>query len=180
MLKSLTAYRSNKRRISDVFKNDLRSKTKYFSVPEQNKCYRLELDQPILKNEEISSILSIDKLTNGKLKSSVIDILFKNSQKGNELEEGIEKICYEAKSHIKDGSNILVLSDKNISSVNAPIPALLAASAIHHFLIKEGLRMKTSLIMETGEARELHHFSFYLVMVLKRLTLTLHLKLLIT
>ena len=108
---------------------------------------------------KISSILSIDKLTNGKLKSSVIDILFKNSQKGNELEEGIEKICYEAKSHIKDGSNILVLSDKNISSVNAPIPALLAASAIHHFLIKEGLRMKTSLIMETGEARELHHFS---------------------
>ena len=140
-------------------KMTLGAKPNIFQYQNKNKCYRLELDQPILKNEEISSILSIDKLTNGKLKSSVIDILFKNSQKGNELEEGIEKICYEAKSHIKDGSNILVLSDKNISSVNAPIPALLAASAIHHFLIKEGLRMKTSLIMETGEARELHHFS---------------------
>ena len=51
------------------------------------------------------------------------------------------------------------MSDRNISNVNAPIPALLAASAVHHFLIKEGLRMKASLVMETGEARELHHFS---------------------
>ena len=118
----------------------LGAKPNIFSVPEQNKCYRLELDQPILKNEEISSILSIDKLTNGKLKSSVIDILFKNSQKGNELEEGIEKICYEAKSHIKEGSNILILSDKNISSVNAPIPALVSSISSSSFFNQRGFK----------------------------------------
>ena len=68
-------------------------------------------------------------------------------------------VCFEAKSEILDGKNLLILSDKNISKVNAPIPSLLAASAVHHYLIKEGLRMKASIIVETGEARELHHFA---------------------
>ena len=137
----------------------LGSKPNIFSKPEENNSFRLELSQPIIKNEEMSSLITIDKNTNGRLKSSIIDILFKNSNKGNELKDGLERICYEAKNQILEGSNILILSDKKISNVNAPIPALLAASAIHHFLIKEGLRMKVSLIMETGEARELHHFS---------------------
>ena len=137
----------------------LGSKPNIFSKPEENNSFRLELSQPIIKNEEMSSLITIDKNTNGRLKSSIIDILFKNSNKGNELKDGLERICYEAKNQILEGSNILILSDKKISNVNAPIPALLAASPIHHFLIKEGLRMKVSLIMETGEARELHHFS---------------------
>ena len=137
----------------------LGSKPNIFSKPDVNNSFRLELSQPIIKNEEMLSLTSIEKNTNGRLKSSVIDILFKNSNKGEELKEGIDRICYEAKNHILEGSNILILSDKNISNVNAPIPALLAASAVHHYLIKEGLRMKTSLVMETGEARELHHFS---------------------
>ena len=137
----------------------LGSKPNIFSKPEENNSLRLELSQPIIKNEEMLSLITIDKNTNGRLKSSVIDILFKNSNKGDELKDGLDRICYEAKNQILEGSNILILSDKKISNVNAPIPALLAASAVHHFLIKEGLRMKVSLIMETGEARELHHFS---------------------
>ena len=71
----------------------------------------------------------------------------------------MERICFEAKSSISDGFNVLILSDRNISKVNAPIPSLLAVSAVHHYLIEQGLRMKTSLIVETGEARELHHFA---------------------
>ena len=130
-----------------------------FSKPNSNNCFRLELEQPILTNDEIESIKKIDKSTNGKLNSAVIDILFKNSSNGFELKNGLEKICFQAKSQILEGKNILILSDKNISNVNAPIPCLLAASAVHHFLIKEGLRMKASLVVETGEARELHHFS---------------------
>ena len=137
----------------------LGSKPNIFSKPDDNNCFRLELSQPIIKNEEMMSLASIEKNTNGRLKCSIIDILFKNSNKGEELKDGIDRICYEAKNQILEGSNILILSDRNISNVNAPIPALLAASAVHHFLIKEGLRMKASLVMETGEARELHHFS---------------------
>ena len=134
-------------------------KPNIFSLPDENNSLRLELNQPIIKNEEIQALISIEKNTKGRLKSSVIDILFKNSNKGNELQNGLDRICYEAKEQILEGSNILILSDRKISNVNAAIPALLAASAVHHFLIKEGLRMKTSLVMETGEARELHHFS---------------------
>ncbi len=134
-------------------------KPNIFSHPENNNCFRLELDQPILTNEDINSIINIDKSTNGKLKSAVIDVLFKNSDDSNELESAIEKICNEAKSQIINGKNILILSDKNISNDYVPIPTLLAASAVHHFLIKEGLRMKISLVVETGEARELHHFA---------------------
>ena len=137
----------------------LGSKPNIFSKPEDNNSFRLELSQPVIKNEEMISLTSIHENTNSRLKSSVIDILFKNSNKGNELKEGLDRICYEAKNQILEGSNILILSDKKISNVNAPIPALLAVSTVHHYLIKEGLRMKTSLIIETGEARELHHFS---------------------
>ena len=140
-------------------KISLGEKPNIFSSPELNKCLRLELDQPIISNQEIEAIKNIGKATNKKLNSATIDILFKNSSNGFELKNGLDKICFEAKSQILDGKNILILSDKKISSVNAPIPCLLAASAVHHFLIAEGLRMKTSLIVETGEARELHHFA---------------------
>ncbi len=140
-------------------KMSLGPKPNIFSDPECNECFRLELDQPILTNREIQTIKNIGKLTNKRLKVGVIDILFKNSNKGTELKNGLENICFEAKSQILEGKNLLILSDRKISGVNAPIPCLLAASAVHHYLIKEGLRMKTSLIVETGEARELHHFA---------------------
>ena len=130
-----------------------------FSNPDENTNLRLELNQPILKNADLDIIKSIDKFTNNKLNSACIDILFKNSKKGNELLIGLENICIQAKELILEGKSLIILSDKNFSKVNAPIPALLAVSAVHHFLIKEGLRMKASLIVETGEARELHHFA---------------------
>ena len=137
----------------------LGSRPNIFSDPDENNNLRLELNQPILRNEDIEIINSLDEFTNKKLNTGRIDILFKNSNKGKELLIGLENICLQAKDLILDGKNLIVLSDKNFSKVNAPIPALLAVSAVHHYLIKEGLRMKTSLIIETGEARELHHFA---------------------
>ena len=137
----------------------LGEKPNIFDSPEENQKSRLELKQPILNNKDLSKIKDLERITKGKLKTSIIEILFKNSNKGCELKDAIERICFEAKSQILDGSNILILSDRNISKVNAPIPSLLAVSAIHHYLIKEGLRMKVSLVIETGEARELHHFA---------------------
>jgi glutamate synthase (NADPH/NADH) large chain len=137
----------------------LGEKPNIFDTPEENIKTRLEINQPILTNLETEKIKDLEKLTKGKIKAATIDILFKNSNNANELKDGLERICFEAKSLISDGFNILILSDKNISKVNAPIPSLLAVSAVHHYLIKQGLRMKTSLIIETGEARELHHFA---------------------
>ena len=137
----------------------LGEKPNIFDTPEENTKARLEIKQPILNNNEIHKIKQLEQLTRGKIKAATIDILFKNSNNSNELRDGLERICFEAKSLISDGFNILILSDKNISKVNAPIPSLLAVSAVHHYLIRQGLRMKTSLVIETGEARELHHFA---------------------
>ena len=111
-----------------------------------------------MKNADLDIIKSIDKFTNNKLNSACIDILFKNSKKGNELLIGLENICIQAKELILEGKSLIILSDKNFSKVNAPIPALLAVSAVHHFLIKEGLRMKASLIVETGGSKRIASF----------------------
>ncbi len=137
----------------------LGEKPNIFDSPDENLNSRLEITQPILTNADAKKIKFLEQSTKGKLKTAVIDILFKNSNKANELKDSLERICFEAKSLIQDGYNIIILSDKNISKVNAPIPSLLAVSAVHHYLIRQGLRMKTSLVVETGEARELHHFA---------------------
>ena len=140
-------------------KNTLGPKPNIFSKPSENKNFRLEIDQPILTNKEMNVLKNISYHSGDKLKSSVIDILFKNSLNGKELEDGIENMCNKAKELILNGVNIIILSDRGFSRVNAPIPSLLGVSALHHFLINEGLRMKVSLVIETGEARELHHFA---------------------
>ena len=87
-------------------KMSLGAKPNIFFFSCRNDCYRLELEEPILTNQELESVIDIKNSTKGKLKASVIDILFKNSDSGNELQDAIDRICYEAKSHIKDGSNI--------------------------------------------------------------------------
>ena len=111
------------------------------------------IKDPTIKQEDLLKVI------NQIVENNKFDILFKNSLKGTELEEALDRICHEAKLMVSEGKNIIILSDRNISRVSAPIPALLAISTVHHFLIREGLRMKVSLILETGEARELHHFS---------------------
>ena len=75
----------------------LGSKPNIFSKPEDNNSFRLELSQPIIKNDEMSSLITIDKNTNGRLKSSIIDILFKNSNKGNELKDGLKEFVVRQK-----------------------------------------------------------------------------------
>ena len=140
--------------------HSLGKKPNIFSTPDNNNDYRLEISQPILKNEEIDQIKSIEKNTEKKLSTGTVNILFKNSNRtGKELEKGIEKICKDTKKLVLDGKNLIILSDKNSSEKYAPIPALLAVSAVHQYLIREGLRMNLSIIIETGEARELHHFA---------------------
>ena len=140
-------------------KNTLGPRPNLFSTPEENNNFRLEIDHPLISNECLETIKNISKNSENKLDSGTVDILFKNSLNGNELENGIENVCLHVKDLVLRGKNIVILSDRGFSKVNAPIPSLLASSAVHHFLIKEGLRMKVSLVLETGEARELHHFA---------------------
>jgi glutamate synthase (ferredoxin) len=85
--------------------------------------------------------------------------LFKASEGTGGLEKAMDDLCEAATKAIKDGANIIILSDRGVDKDNAPIPALLAVAGVHHHLIREGTRTRVGLVLESGEPREVHHFS---------------------
>ncbi|WP_205119387.1 glutamate synthase large subunit [Paramagnetospirillum kuznetsovii] len=118
---------------------------------------RLEVRQPILTNEDLEKIRRIETLSDSGFKSVTIDITWPAAEGPDGLEAALAGICRQAKGKVAEGFNIIVLSDRSVGPDNVPIPSLLAVSAVHHFLIREGLRTKAGLVVETGEAREIHH-----------------------
>ena len=88
-----------------------------------------------------------------------LPILYRASEGGAALEASLEAIFIKASQAVKEGINILILSDRGVDSTHAPLPALLAVSGLHHHLIREGTRTKVALVLESGEPREVHHFA---------------------
>lgn len=121
---------------------------------EANSCRQLELEHPFLTNKELAEIKNLNQ---PGFKSSEIDIVF--SKEESNLEEAMEELFNKADKQIREGTNILILSDRNINGSKVAIPALLAVSGLHHHLIRNGLRTKVSLVLESGEPREVHHYS---------------------
>jgi len=119
---------------------------------------RLEVAQPILTNADLEKIRSIETLVSGAFRTLTIDVTWPVAGGVGGLKGALERICSQATEAVLDGNNILILSDRAVSSERVPIPALLATAAVHHHLIKQGLRTRTGLVVETGEAREVHHF----------------------
>lgn len=120
-------------------------------------CRRLELSGPILTNEEFAKVR---RLNLPNLKVGVLPILFRVTRGEKGLTKSVEELCLAARRMIEDEEvNILILSDRGVNREFAAVPALLAVSGLHHFLIREGLRMRVSLVLETGEAREVQHFA---------------------
>ena len=124
--------------------------------PEPESCHLLELKSPILTNEEFAKLKHVN--LHG-FKSVTIPILFKASTGQVGMEESLGHIFAEADKAIADGANILILSDRGVDRENAPIPALLAVAGLHHHLIRSGTRTLAGLVLESGEPREVHHFS---------------------
>ncbi|MCP4521450.1 MAG: glutamate synthase large subunit [Cytophagales bacterium] len=122
--------------------------------PAAEHCAKIQLEQPVLTNAELAKLKEISK---DGYKSVVIETLFSANGEDGVLEAAIDKICAEAVEATKAGANILILSDKNVDSANAPIPSLLATGAIHHALINAGIRANTSIVVESGDVRETHH-----------------------
>ena len=123
---------------------------------------RLEANQPILTLAELDKLKNIDNLTNKHFKSVVIDITYiVNNDESNAqaLERALLKICDDANQSVKDGYNIIILTDRSADRNRIAIPALLACSATHQFLVKAGNRTNTGLVIDTGSAREVHHFA---------------------
>jgi glutamate synthase (ferredoxin) len=124
--------------------------------PTPESCHLIELKSPILTNEELAKLKHVAE---GEFKSVTIPILFNPKQGAKGLENAFAEICAQADRSIAGGVNIIILSDRGVNKDNAPIPALLAVSGLHHHLIREGKRTRVGLVLESGEPREVHHFS---------------------
>ncbi|MDO4969148.1 MAG: glutamate synthase-related protein, partial [Comamonadaceae bacterium] len=128
-------------------------------INQVNPPMRLELQQPILDFEGMAKLREIEKHTHGKFKSATIDITYPLSWGREGVEAKLASLCAQAVDEIKGGANILIISDRHLSATQVAIPALLALSAIHQHLVREGLRTTAGLVVETGTAREVHHFA---------------------
>ncbi|HEX5182355.1 MAG TPA: glutamate synthase large subunit [Allosphingosinicella sp.] len=119
---------------------------------------RLEVSQPILANEDLEKIRSIEDVLDGAFRTRTLDATWPVGGTGQALEAALQRLCWEATEAVLADSNVLILSDRQAGPDRVPIPAALATGAVHHHLIRQGLRMQTGLVVETGEAREVHHF----------------------
>ena len=126
-------------------------------APSPTDCRRIELKGPVLTNEEFAKIR---RLSLPGIKVGVLPILFRVARGEDGLVKAMEDLGATARRMIEeDEVNVLILSDRGVNAEFAAIPSLLAVSGLHHYLIREGLRMRVSLAIETGEAREVHHFA---------------------
>ena len=119
-------------------------------------CHQLKLKSPIISAEDLGKIQQTDV---GEIRSVTLSALFEACGGPGSLEAGLDRLCADASQAIRDGYSIIVLSDRVVDSDWAPIPSLLATSAVHHYLIREGSRTKAGLVVDSGEPREVHHFS---------------------
>ncbi|WP_297528313.1 glutamate synthase large subunit [Thiohalobacter sp.] len=119
---------------------------------------RLEVAQPILTNKDLERIRNIEKSTDGAFRTCTLDICYAADLGAAGMEEALDTLCGDAEKAVREGYNILILSDRGVSAQRIPIPALLATSAVHHHLVRAGLRTEVGLVVETGAAREVHHF----------------------
>ena len=117
---------------------------------------RLRLPRPILSNKEFGQVAHV---STPYLKAVTMPILFRKSDGVDGLDKAMEELFIRADKAVADGYNILILSDRAAGEKDVPIPALLACAGLHHHLIRRGTRTKVSVVLETGEAREMHHFA---------------------
>ncbi len=120
---------------------------------------RLEVSQPILTNKDLERIRTIEKTTEGAFRTKTLDICYPAEEDAAGMGAALETLCGDAEKAVQEGYNILILSDRSVSAERIPIPALLATSAVHHHLVRAGLRTDSGLVVETGSAREVHHFA---------------------
>lgn len=119
-------------------------------------CHSVALKHPVLSNYELEKIRSIDT---GLFQSKTIQCYFKADGKPGSLQKGLDRICEYAVHAVEDGFKVLILQDRAIDSNHAPIPSLLATAAIHHHLIRKGMRGQVGVIVEAGDVWEVHHFA---------------------
>src|SRR5262249_55532725 len=129
-----------------------------FDLEGMSTTKRLEVRQPILTNEDLEKIRSISEISDSHFKSLTLDTTWPADRGAAGLAPALAELCTQADQAVQNGINIIILSDRTAGSDRIPIPSLLACGAVHHHLIREGLRTSVGLVVESGEPREVHHF----------------------
>ena len=124
----------------------------------EDDCQRLLIPHPILTNEELAALQHIDHHKAGRgWRTKTIDITWPKSEGKAGLTKALDRICAEAEAAIDEGYSLVVLSDRAISADRVPVSTLLATGAVHHHLVRQSMRTRIGIVVETGEAREVHH-----------------------
>mgnify|MGYP003345055328 CR=1 FL=1 len=134
-------------------------KPNLLGIDEQNPPIRLEVSQPVLDFYEMEKIRHIERYTDGKFKSFEIDITYPVAWGNEAIEARLASLAAQSEDAVRSGYSIIIISDRKVNRDNVAIPALLALSAIHQHLVDKGLRTSAGLVVETGSAREVHHFA---------------------
>jgi glutamate synthase (NADPH) large chain len=119
-------------------------------------CRTVELHQPVLNNKDLEKLRHLDQ---SYFQTKTINMYFKADGSAGALEKALNRICQYASDAVDDGFSIILLSDRSIDSSHAPIPSLLATSAVHHHLMRKGYRGKVGIVVEAGDVWEVHHFA---------------------
>ncbi|RWM67333.1 MAG: glutamate synthase large subunit, partial [Mesorhizobium sp.] len=128
-----------------------------FDLVGNSRRKRLEVRQPILTNGDLEKIRSIGH-TEDRFDTKTIDITYASNEGAAGMQGAIDRLCERAEAAVAGGYNIIILSDRQLGPDRIAIPALLATAAVHHHLIRKGLRTSVGLVVESGEPREVHHF----------------------
>ncbi len=134
-------------------------KPNLLGIDETTPPLRLETHQPVLTNEDLAKLRAIDKLTKNRYRALVLDITYPASKGAGGCEAALQALFKAADKAVAEGCNVLILSDRAVSATRVAIPALLACAGVHHHLVRAGLRTSTGLVIDTGSARETHHFA---------------------
>ncbi|HWV88704.1 MAG TPA: glutamate synthase-related protein, partial [Burkholderiales bacterium] len=134
-------------------------KPNLLGIDELNPPLRLEVGQPVLDFYEMEKIRHIERYTGGKFKSCELDVTYPVAWGQDAIEARLASLAAQAEDAVRSGYSIIVISDRLVDKDRVAIPALLALSAIHQHLVGKGLRTSTGLVVETGSAREVHHFA---------------------
>jgi glutamate synthase (ferredoxin) len=152
----------------DAIREELIMSTETTIGPEANMleptpevAHLIKLSTPIFTNENLEKMRALDGVQHG-FKSITLRMCFKAGSGAKGLERAMDELCRRAGEAINYGFDIIILSDRSVDRECAPIPALLAVAGVHHHLIREGTRTQVGLVLETGEAREVHHFALLL------------------
>ena len=122
-------------------------------------CGMLAVKRPVLTNAELEKIRNIDL---PRLKAKTIRALFTRDENHSALKRALDRVCEEASQAIEEGNSIIILSDRGVNEHQVPIPSLLAVAGVHHHLIRQGVRTKVGLVVESGEPREVAHLALLL------------------